>query len=89
MAGRKVSHFTRRARGGRKAPDCGHHPRVFPRRRAVPRRIQAVPADLGETYEAVYRLIRSGGYLPSQGRWITGQTPTPTDRAGSHAADAP
>jgi hypothetical protein len=35
-------------------------------------RIRAVPADLGETYESVYRLIRAGGHLPREGRWITG-----------------
>ena len=34
--------------------------------------IRAVPADLGETYEAVYRLIRRGGRLPYEGRWIQG-----------------
>ena len=37
-------------------------------------RIRAVPADLGETYESVYRLIRRGGHLPHEGRWITGET---------------
>ncbi len=37
-------------------------------------RIRAVPGDLGETYEAVYRLIRRGGRLPHEGRWITGET---------------
>ena len=35
-------------------------------------RIRAVPADLGETYESVYRLIRRGGHLPYEGRWIQG-----------------
>ena len=35
-------------------------------------RIRALPADLGETYEAVYRLIRRGGRLPYEGRWIQG-----------------
>jgi len=34
-------------------------------------RIRAVPADLGETYEAVYRLIRRGGAMPYDGDWIT------------------
>jgi hypothetical protein len=38
-------------------------------------RIGAVPADLGETYESVYNLIRGGGVLPHQGRWVTGTTP--------------
>ena len=36
-------------------------------------RIRAVPADLGETYESVYRLIRRGGHMPYEGRWITGE----------------
>jgi hypothetical protein len=35
-------------------------------------RIRAVPSDLGETYESVYNLIRSGGLMPYQGRWIEG-----------------
>jgi multidrug efflux pump subunit AcrA (membrane-fusion protein) len=39
-------------------------------------RIRAVPADLGETYESVYRLIRAGGHLPYEGRFITGETVT-------------
>jgi len=38
-------------------------------------RLQAVPADLGDTYQAVYQLIRRGGVLPYQGRWVTGTTP--------------
>lgn len=36
-------------------------------------RIRAVPSDLGETYESVYNLIRRGGTMPHQGRWITGE----------------
>ena len=36
-------------------------------------RIRAVPSDFGETYESVYSLIRRGGAMPHQGRWITGQ----------------
>lgn len=40
-------------------------------------RIRAVPADLGETYESVYHLLRRGGRMPHEGRWITGQTPAP------------
>lgn len=36
-------------------------------------RIRAVPSDLGETYESVSALIRHGGAMPHQGRWITGQ----------------
>ena len=35
-------------------------------------RIQAVPSDLGETYESVYGLIRRGGRMPYEGRWIEG-----------------
>jgi hypothetical protein len=35
-------------------------------------RIEAVPHDLGETYESVYSLIRHGGVMPRHGRWITG-----------------
>ena len=38
-------------------------------------RLRAVPADLGETYESVYRLVRAGGHLPYEGRWITGGEP--------------
>ena len=36
-------------------------------------RIRAVPADLGETYESVYNLIRRGGHMPYEGRFITGE----------------
>ena len=36
-------------------------------------RIRAVPADLGETYESVYRLLRRGGAMPFDGDWLTGQ----------------
>jgi hypothetical protein len=39
-------------------------------------RIRAVPADLGETYESVYDLLRRGGVLPYDGRWLTGTGPT-------------
>ncbi len=35
-------------------------------------RIRAVPSDLGETYESVYNLIRRGGVMPYEGRWIEG-----------------
>lgn len=38
-------------------------------------RIEAVPHDLGETYESVYTLIRRGGVMPRHGRWITGTGP--------------
>jgi hypothetical protein len=36
-------------------------------------RIQAVPEALGETYESVYNLIRAGGLMPFDGRWLTGE----------------
>jgi hypothetical protein len=36
------------------------------------KRIRAVPSDLGETYESVYNLIRRGGRMPHEGRWIQG-----------------
>ena len=36
-------------------------------------RVQAVPSDLGETYESVYNLVRRSGTMPHQGRWITGE----------------
>ena len=35
-------------------------------------RIRAVPSDLGETYESVYSLLRRGGRMPYEGRWIEG-----------------
>lgn len=38
-------------------------------------RLRAAPAALGETYEAVYDLIRAGGRMPCEGRWITGEAP--------------
>jgi hypothetical protein len=41
-------------------------------------RIRAVPADLSETYESVYNLIRRGGRMPHQGRWITGEERQPS-----------
>lgn len=36
-------------------------------------RIRAVPSDLGETYESVYNLIRRGGRMPYEGRWVEGE----------------
>jgi hypothetical protein len=36
-------------------------------------RIRAVPSDVGETYESVYRLLRRGGEMPFDGGWITGE----------------
>ena len=44
-------------------------------------RLQAVPVVLGETYESVYSLIRSGGRMPLEGRWVTGE-----DRAAAWPA---
>jgi multidrug efflux pump subunit AcrA (membrane-fusion protein) len=37
------------------------------------RRIGAVPEDLGETYESVYRLIRRGGVMPRDGDFLAGE----------------
>lgn len=31
------------------------------------------PAELGETYEAVYRLLSQGHVMPHDGRWVTGE----------------
>ena len=39
---------------------------------ARPGPVEAVPSDLGETYESVYTLIRRGGVMPRHGRWVTG-----------------
>jgi len=39
------------------------------------KRLRAVPADLGETYESLYNLVRSGGRMPRRGRWISGEAP--------------
>jgi hypothetical protein len=36
-------------------------------------RIRAVPEDVGEVYESVYRLLRRGGLMPHEGGWLTGQ----------------
>lgn len=44
-------------------------------------RLQAAPTALGETYESVYSLIRAGGIMPAEGRWITGDDPA-TARPG-------
>ncbi|MFI6395517.1 hypothetical protein [Nonomuraea sp. NPDC050540] len=40
-------------------------------------RLAAVPAQLGETYEAAYTLVAAGRHLPHDGRWITGQDMPP------------
>ena len=45
---------------------------LTPRLRHALQRIRAVPSDLGETYESVYNLIRRGGRMPYEGRWIEG-----------------
>ena len=37
------------------------------------RRIRAVPEDLGETYESVYRLLRRGGVMPRDGDFLAGE----------------
>jgi hypothetical protein len=37
--------------------------------------VRAVPADLGETYQAVYELRHRGGVMPADGDWLTGQPP--------------
>jgi hypothetical protein len=39
-------------------------------------RLRGVPAELGETYESVYNLIRRSGHaaMPYDGDWITGGT---------------
>jgi hypothetical protein len=36
-------------------------------------RIRAVPEDVGEVYESVYRLLHRGGVMPHEGGWLTGQ----------------
>jgi len=49
-------------------------------------RLAAVPEDLGETYEAVYALLRRGGVMPKDGDWLSGDDPSgqplPGGRAG-------
>ena len=45
---------------------------ITPRLRYALQRIRALPGDLGETYESVYNLIRRGGRMPYEGRWIEG-----------------
>jgi hypothetical protein len=39
-------------------------------------RIRALPGALGEVYESVYNLIRRGGRMPHEGRWVTGAPAT-------------
>lgn len=54
----------------------GAVPVLLRRLRHTQARLQSVPADLGETYESVYDLLRRGGTLPYDGRWLTGTGPT-------------
>ena len=61
----------------RRASGCARPPsrsssRSTARLRHALARIRAVPSDLGETYESVYNLIRRGGVMPYEGRWIEG-----------------
>lgn len=48
-------------------------------------RLQAAPAVLGETYESVYNLIRAGGLMPFDGRWLTGDDSPAPGTAGTPA----
>jgi hypothetical protein len=48
-------------------------------------RLQAAPAALGETYESVYDLIRAGGLMPFDGRWLTGDDSPPPGPAAPTA----
>lgn len=45
---------------------------ITPRLRYALQRIRALAGDLGEVYEPVYNLIRRGGRMPYEGRWIEG-----------------
>lgn len=45
-------------------------------------RLDSVPEAMGETYEAAYALIRNGGQLPHEGRWLTGEDPSPVHVPG-------
>ena len=46
---------------------------VMPRLRYARMRLTSVPAALAKRYEAPQRLVRSGGVMPFDGRWITGE----------------
>jgi hypothetical protein len=43
-------------------------------------RLEAVAPVLGETYESVYSLLRRGGLMPFEGRWIEGEDDTAPGR---------
>ncbi|MBO3744894.1 hypothetical protein J5X84_02360 [Streptosporangiaceae bacterium NEAU-GS5] len=42
-------------------------------------RLMAAPDELGDTYAAAYRLVKSGRQLPHNGRFITGQNGPPAE----------
>lgn len=41
--------------------------------RAARAKVESAPAQLGETYEAVYALLSQGHVMPHDGRWMTGE----------------
>ncbi|TYB69770.1 hypothetical protein FXF51_06290 [Nonomuraea sp. PA05] len=41
------------------------------RLRYARRRLSAIPTELGERYEAIYRFVNQGHVLPVNGRWLT------------------
>lgn len=46
----------------------------LPRRlRAARNNLGRAPAELGETYQAVYDLLAQGRVMPHEGRWLTGE----------------
>ena len=51
-------------------------------------RLAAVPEDLGETYEAVYALLRRGGVMPKDGDWLSGDDPPGQPLPGRRAGPA-
>jgi hypothetical protein len=51
-------------------------------------RLAAVPEDLGETYEAVYALLRRGGVMPKDGDWLSGDDPPGQRPPGGRAGPA-
>ena len=52
-------------------------------------RMQAAPIALGETYESVYALLRRGGRMPHDGRWITGEDAISPARVAARLPRAP
>ena len=52
-------------------------------------RMQAAPIALGETYESVYALLRRGGRMPRDGRWITGEDAISPARVAARLPRAP